>query len=65
MPVDEVTNEVSNPAEELRSRLVVAVEQLLQQVPAVDGLKVWESKLVAVLGDVHDESSTSGPGGCP
>ena len=60
MPVDEVTNEVPNPAEELGSWLVVAVKQLLQRVPAIDGLKVWESKLVAVLGNVHASKQVLG-----
>ena len=50
MPVDKVTSEVPNPTEELRSRHVVVIEQLLQRVPAVDGLKVRKSQFAAILG---------------
>ena len=60
MPVDEVTDEIPDSAEELGCRLVVAIEQLLHRVPTVDWLKAWEGKFLAMLRIVQTSKQVQG-----
>ena len=60
MPVDEVTDEIPDSAEELGCRPVVAIEQLLHRVPTVDRLQAWEGKFLAVLRVVQTSKQVKG-----
>ena len=60
MPVDEVTNEIPDSAEELGCRPVVEIKQLLHRVPTVGWLQAWEGKFLAMLRVVQTSKQVKG-----
>ena len=60
VPVDEVTNEIPDSAEELGCWPVVEVKQLLHRVPTVDRLQAWEGKFLAMLRVIQTSKQVEG-----